>query len=111
MKHLPIKCKPIDDLLGGGVESKSVTELYGEAGSGKTNFCLQILAHHAALGKKCYFMGFEESEDRLIEHMNDFGWNPKELIRAGNLKIKRFLTAEIYYYDKKSKENNFKIIN
>ena len=26
---------------------------------------------------------------------------PKHLISAGNLKIKRFLTAEIYYYDKK----------
>jgi len=47
-------------------------------------------------------MGFEESEDRLIEHMEYFGWNPKELIKAGNLKIKRFITSEIYYYDRKS---------
>jgi KaiC/GvpD/RAD55 family RecA-like ATPase len=33
--------------------------------------------------------------------MEDFGWNPEELIKSGNLKIKRFLTSEIYYYDKK----------
>jgi len=91
-----------DKLFTHGIPKGSTILVAGGTGSGKTNFCLQILAHHAAEGKKCYFMGFEESEDRLIEHMEDFGWNPKELIKSGNLKIKRFLTSEIYYYDKKS---------
>ena len=46
-------------------------------------------------------MGFEESEERLIGYMEDFGWDPEALIDSGNLKVKRFLTSEIYYYDKK----------
>ena len=69
----------------------------------KTIFCLQLLAHPETQGKKCYYMSFEESENKLIEHMKDFGWDPDKLLKSKNLKIKRFLTSEIYYYDKDSK--------
>ena len=91
-----------DGLFKHGIPEGSAVLVAGGTGSGKTNFCLQLLAHHAAQGKKCYYMGFEESEARLIDHMEDFGWNPQKLIESGNLKLKRFLTSEIYYYDKKS---------
>jgi circadian clock protein KaiC len=90
-----------DSLFKHGIPKGSTVIVAGGTGSGKTNFCLQILAFHATLGKKCYYMGFEEPEEQLINHMDDFGWNPQKLINSGNLKIKRFLTSEIYY-DKKS---------
>lgn len=90
-----------DKLFTNGIPKGSTVIIAGGAGSGKTNFCLQMLANHAAKGDKCYFMGFEESEKRLIEHMEDFGFEPDKLIKSGNLKIKRFLTSEIYYHDKK----------
>jgi KaiC/GvpD/RAD55 family RecA-like ATPase len=90
-----------DKLFQHGIPKASSVIVAGGTGSGKTNFCMQILAHHASQGKPCYFMGFEESEERLIEHMENFGWNPQKLIKSGNLKIKRFLTSEIYYYDRK----------
>lgn len=32
-------CKSVDELLGGGVESQSITEIYGEFRSGKTQLC------------------------------------------------------------------------
>ena len=35
-------CQSIDELLGGGFETKSITELYGEFGSGKTQFSHQL---------------------------------------------------------------------
>ncbi|MEZ0394634.1 MAG: DNA repair and recombination protein RadA [Desulfurococcaceae archaeon] len=34
--------KALDDLLGGGVETKTITEFYGEYGSGKTQICHQL---------------------------------------------------------------------
>ena len=40
-------------------------------------------------------MSFEESEDRLIQHMEEFGWNPRELIKKGNLKIQRMNPFDI----------------
>ncbi|MEM0493621.1 MAG: DNA repair and recombination protein RadB [Candidatus Thermoplasmatota archaeon] len=41
MRLLPIGCKSLDDLIGGGIESGIITKIYGEAGTGKTNICLQ----------------------------------------------------------------------
>ena len=35
-------CQSVDELLGGGFETKSITELYGEFGSGKTQFSHQL---------------------------------------------------------------------
>jgi DNA repair protein RadA len=31
--------KSLDDILGGGIEPKALTEFYGETGSGKTQLC------------------------------------------------------------------------
>ena len=101
-KYIKTGIPGFDDLFEHGIPKGSSVLIAGGTGSGKTNLCLQFLAHQASLGKKCYFMGFEESEERLMDHMRQFGWNPEELVKSGNLKIKRFLTAEIYYYDKKS---------
>ena len=67
MKHLKLKCKPLDDLLGGGIESGAITEVYGEAGSGKSNICLQATRECANLGKKVAFI---DSEGVSIERLN-----------------------------------------
>ena len=56
MNYLQIKCKPLDDLLGGGIESGSITMIYGEAGSGKTNICLQASRECVANGKKVAYI-------------------------------------------------------
>ena len=50
MKRLPVACNPIDEMLGGGIEYRSITEVHGEAGSGKTNFCLQASRECAKKG-------------------------------------------------------------
>lgn len=67
MKHLKLKCKPLDDILGGGIESGVITEVYGEAGSGKSNLCLQATRECANLGKKVAFI---DSEGVSIERLN-----------------------------------------
>ncbi len=91
-----------DTLIKNGIPKGSSVIVAGGAGSGKTNFCLQILAHHMSCGKKCYYMSFKEPVEKLTKYMKNFGWNPQQYIDSGNLKIKRFLTSEIYYHDKKS---------
>ena len=42
MDRIPLGSASFDNLLGGGIEAGSVTLLYGEAGTGKTNICLQM---------------------------------------------------------------------
>ena len=61
-------CKSIDELLGGGFESGTVTQLYGEAGSGKTNVCLQVAVECARKGKKVIFIDSEGfSPERFLQ--------------------------------------------
>ena len=66
MKRLQLKCKPLDDLLGGGIESNTITEVYGEAGSGKTNLCLQASRECVASGKKVAYIDTESVSIKRI---------------------------------------------
>jgi len=84
-----------DDLLDNGIPKNASVLVAGGAGSGKTIFCLQTLFHHLAEGKKCIMMSFEESEEKLISHMEQFGWNPKKYIKKGQFYVKRFNPFEI----------------
>ncbi|UCH71450.1 MAG: DNA repair and recombination protein RadB [Thermoplasmatales archaeon] len=72
MKRLQLKCKPLDSLLGGGIERDSITEIHGEAGSGKTNFCLQASRECAANGKKVAYI---DSEGVSLERLEQISTN------------------------------------
>jgi DNA repair protein RadB len=74
MKRLKIKCLPLDNLLDGGLDNSSITEIYGEAGSGKTNFCLQASRECAINSKKVVYIDNDGvSLERLNQLCNDFG--------------------------------------
>ncbi len=87
--------KGFDELFEKGIPKGSATVIAGGCGSGKTIMCLQILAEAARKGEKCLYMSFEESEDKLRQHMKDFSWNPHELEKKGSLVIKRFSIFDI----------------
>jgi DNA repair protein RadB len=54
--------------LGGGIEKGSVTLIYGEAGAGKTNVCLQLACNVAIGGEKVAYIDSEGlSSDRLAQ--------------------------------------------
>jgi DNA repair protein RadB len=59
MKRFSLGCQPLDHLLGGGLESGIITKLYGEAATGKTNFCLQAAREFAAQGGTVIFIDTE----------------------------------------------------
>lgn len=72
VERVPIGCKAFDALLGGGVECGSVTLFYGEAGSGKTNICLQTAYNVAKTGKKVAYLDTEGlSYDRINQVFAD----------------------------------------
>jgi DNA repair protein RadB len=81
MTRLSLLCQPLDNLLGGGLENKSITEFYGEAGTGKTNICLQAARECAKAGKK---VGYIDSEgvsiERLQQLCSDNDYNEKEIL-------------------------------
>jgi circadian clock protein KaiC len=87
--HIKTGIPGFDALFTKGIPRGCSVLVAGGAGSGKTILCLQTLINKAKEGKKCIYMSFEESEQRLIGHMEEFGWKPKELISKGLLKIQR----------------------
>ncbi len=58
-KRIPTGCKSIDDMLAGGIECDTITEIFGEGGSGKTNLCLQIAKNVVLTGKKVIYIDTE----------------------------------------------------
>jgi hemerythrin-like metal-binding protein len=84
-----------DELLDKGIPQGSSIIIAGGAGSGKTIFCLQTMINKAREGKKVLYMTLEESEEKLIHHMEDLGWNPKEQIKANHIKIMRMNPFDI----------------
>ena len=50
---------PLDKLLGGGIEKRSITQIYGPPGSGKTNISLILAVNVAKSGKKVVYIDSE----------------------------------------------------
>lgn len=42
---LPLGCKGLDDILGGGVQSQQILEIVGQTATGKTQLCLHCILH------------------------------------------------------------------
>lgn len=78
-----------DALLDQGIPKGTSVLIAGGTGTGKTIFCLQTLFNAAKNGEKCLYLSFEESEQRLQKHLDDFGWKWKDLEKKGLLKIVR----------------------
>jgi len=98
MKRLQLKCKPLDDLLEGGIESNTLTEIYGEAGSGKTNLCLQASRECAVYGNKVAYIDAEGvSVERLGQMCEDYDYKK--------------ILSNILFFNPSSFEEQEKMIN
>lgn len=56
-----VGCRGLDEMMGGGIQKKMLTQVYGPAGSGKTNIALQALVNAVKAGKKTVFIDTEGS--------------------------------------------------
>ena len=97
MKKIQINCKYLDTLLGGGLESGYITEIYGEPGSGKTNFCLQVARECANLGFKVAYVDTEGVSGERLNQMCE-GYNYKKIL------------SNILFFNPKSLEEQEKTI-
>jgi DNA repair protein RadB len=59
IKRLPTGSKVLDDLLGGGFEAGTISQLFGEPASGKTNICLQLAINTLRAGKRVVYIDTE----------------------------------------------------
>jgi len=89
-KYVKTGIPGFDELLEKGIPKGAATLICGGPGSGKTIMGLQILYNAAMRGEKCIYMTFEEDENKLRQHMEDFDWDWEKLEKEGNFLIKRY---------------------
>ncbi|MFB6076604.1 MAG: ATPase domain-containing protein, partial [Candidatus Nanohaloarchaea archaeon] len=72
-EKLSTGCDALDDLLGGGIEHGVITNVYGGAGSGKTNVCVQALVAAVRDGGSAVFIDTEGgfSAERFMQMHDD----------------------------------------
>ncbi|MBN2109889.1 MAG: DNA repair and recombination protein RadB [Methanosarcinaceae archaeon] len=78
-KQLSSGSQSIDELLEGGFETGIVTQIFGEAGSGKTNLCIQLAVECVRNGKKVIYIDTEAISPQRFKQIA--GENAKEIAR------------------------------
>ncbi|MDK2372540.1 MAG: DNA repair and recombination protein RadA [Candidatus Korarchaeota archaeon] len=92
--------KALDELLGGGVETQSITEIYGPYGSGKTQFAhqmavtVQLPEDKGGLGRAALFIDTEGTfrPERIIQIAERFGLDPEKALK--NILYARAFTSD-----------------
>jgi KaiC/GvpD/RAD55 family RecA-like ATPase len=67
----------------------------GGPGTGKSTLCRHICFNLISKGKKCMYVSFEESIERIIRSMENFGWDVKRYIENGNFLIQKINPLDI----------------
>ena len=92
--RIALECGPIDELLGGGFEPGCITLLFGEAGSGKTNVCLQLVRNVVRSGRKAIYI---DTEGVSMERLSQICGGDFELV------AKNILFSEPYSLEEQEK--------
>jgi len=88
VKKLTTSSSTFDELLGGGVETQSITEFYGQYGSGKTQFILQLAVNatlpieQGGLGGEVAIIDTENTfrPERIISMSKALDLDPDEVL-------------------------------
>lgn len=89
--RVPLGVPSLDALLGGGVESGALTEFFGEAGSGKTNLCLQLAVNVAREGRKVLYI---DTEGVSLERLSQIAGEDAKRVRQNILFFEPFSLRE-----------------
>ncbi len=113
--------KAIDEVLAGGLETQTITEFYGEYGSGKSQLChqmcvnVQLPTERGGLNGAALYIDTENTfrTERIIQMAQHMGLNPEDV-------VKKIVFAEAYTSDhqmfllenadKIIKDNNIRLI-
>jgi DNA repair protein RadA len=113
--------RELDNLIGGGIETGSITEVYGKMASGKSQWCfqtaitVQLPKEQGGLEGGCLYIDSENSfrPERVIQVAKKFGMDVEGALK--NIHVARAYNAEhqMILADKASemaKEKNIKLV-
>jgi len=113
--------KMLDELMGGGLETQTITEFYGEYGSGKSQTCHQLCVNvqlppeRGGLGGAALYIDTENTfrTERIVQMAQNLGLNPEEVVK--NIIFAEAYTSDHQMFlvdnaDKVVKENGIRLI-
>jgi DNA repair protein RadA len=121
INRLTTGSKIIDDLLGGGLETQTITEFYGEYGSGKSQVCHQLCVNvqlpieRGGLAAGALYVDTENTfrTERLVAMAQHLNLDPQQVAR--NIIIADAYTSDHQIFllenaDQVIKDNNIRLI-
>ena len=87
--------KPLDKLLGGGVERGSSVLILGPAGAGKSIIALTFLSSAVRRGERVAMFVFDEELGLLVDRAKGLGINLEAVRRKGLLRLVQIDAAEL----------------
>jgi DNA repair protein RadA len=121
IRKLTSGCGSIDNLLDGGIETQSLTEFYGEFGSGKSQIChqlcvtVQLEEAQGGLNGSVLYIDTEATfrPERVQQIAPRFGIKPKDALKGivyAEAYTSDHQTVLLENADKVIKDNNIKLI-
>lgn len=121
IRKLSTGCSSLDTLLNGGIESQSLTEFYGEFGSGKSQLCHQLCVTvqlgeaQGGLNGSVLYIDTEATfrPERVQQIAPRFGIKPSEVLKGivyAEAYTSNHQTVLLDNADEVIKENNIKLI-
>ena len=121
VEKLTTGSKKLDELLGGGVETQAITEVYGEFGSGKSQIChqlcvtVQLPKDKGGLDGGALYIDTENSfrPERIVQIAKRYNLDPNKVL--SRIVYAEALTADHQMYlldnaDAQLKEHNVRLI-
>jgi DNA repair protein RadA len=113
--------KAVDKMVDGGLETQTITEFYGEYGSGKSQFCHQLCVNvqlppeRGGLSGSALYVDTENTFrlERIIQMSRHLGLNPEQVVK--NIIYAEAFTSDHQMFllenaDEIIKANNIKLI-
>ncbi|MGD8505502.1 MAG: DNA repair and recombination protein RadA [Candidatus Bathyarchaeota archaeon] len=100
VSRLSTGSKSLNELIGGGLETQTITEFYGEYGSGKSQVCHQLCVNvqlppeHGGLNSGVLYLDTENTfrTERIVQMSQNLGLDPESV-------VKNIMVAEAYTSD------------
>lgn len=88
MRKITTGSRALDELLGGGIETQAITELFGEFGCGKTQLCHQLAVNvqlppeKGGLGKGTFYIDTENTfrPERIVQMAEALELDPEKVL-------------------------------
>jgi KaiC domain protein len=77
----------LDEMILGGVPSRSLLTVIGGAGTGKTTFSLQFLNEALESDERGVYITLEQSRESIVATAEEKGWPFREYAEAGQLAV------------------------